>query len=294
MKKKIFALVLAATMVISTTVSAFAETGWVTAFETKFDNATGVKGFTSSYLGDEKNYNFVETDASALISDGAFKPNATAGVLLNGTYDFTEGFKITATVKLPAEVSTAATPWFRQIAVVINSKDMGGLTLGSEQTGKNFTFYSLNSNGSATGFQAHADVAGGDDTWGGDGVGVDMDATHVVTYTVTPNADNTTVTVSMTVDGEEYAIPNGNAAAFPNYLSDSMQVIVGNSMYGDAYMYDILDIKVEKIGELSLTPTNTPTETPTTGDVTTVLPIVLLAVAAVVAVYVSKKKPVEE
>jgi hypothetical protein len=135
-----------------------------------------------------------------------------------------------------------------------------------------FRTYSLRSNGWGQGFQAHADISGGDDTWGGDGVTVTMDTEHGVMMQVMPNDDGVTCTVTMTVDGEYYELPNltsqpgdqGHIDRFPNYLSNKMMIIIGNTMYGDAYPYDILDLKIERVHA----------EDPTTAAPTTRPPII--------------------
>lgn len=280
MKKKILAVALVVAMTLTSAFTAFAATGYETVKELTFEDATGIKAFTSGWVSDDK-YNFTSTEAP--VSDGAFKPNSAYGAVVDGTFDGTKGFKITATVAFPDAANDPGFAWFKSMITVADIE----LVVGEEKVGA-FNSYSLNSNGTATGFQAHAHQnvrdTGDGHFWGGDGAAAELGQNHVVTMTVVPN-DADTVTVTMTVDGEEYAIPNNNAATFPNYLSETMSVIVGSSMYGDDYMYDILDVKVENVVEVEATET---------GDVTTVLPMILLAGVSAVIVIAMKKKAVTE
>ncbi len=279
--KKFLSVVLVAAMTISSAISVFGATGYETVKELTFDDATGITSFTSSWVSDDK-YNFVTTDAP--VAGGAFKPNYEKGAIVNGTFDGTKGFKITATVAFPEAANAQGAPWFASLATIADIA-----LVADEEKATAFNSYSINSNGSATGFQMHAHqnvrTEGDGHSWGGDGAALEFGKNHVVTMTVLPN-DSETVTITMTVDGEEYAIPNGNGATIPNYLSNTMTVIAGSSMYGDDYMYDILDLKIEKVVD---------TENPVqTGDVTSVIPVAFFAVASVVIVVAMKKKAVME
>jgi len=279
--KKILSVVLAAAMTIASAISVFGATGYETVKELTFDDATGITSFTSSWVSDDK-YNFVTADSP--IADGAFKPNYEKGAIVDGIFDGTKGFRITATVAFPETANAQGFPWYASLVTIADIALVAG-----EETSAVFNSYSINSNGSATGFQMHAHQnvrdTGDGHSWGGDGTALEFGQNHVVTMTVLPN-DSETVTITMTVDGEEYALPNGNGAAIANYLSDTMTVIVGSSMYGDDYMYDILDLKVEKVVD-----TSNPVQT---GDVTSVIPVAFLAVVSVVIVAAMKKKAVME
>ncbi len=327
MKKKIFAAFLAATMMLASAFTTFAADGYETVKEFTFDDATGLKGFTAGWTSDDR-YNLVPADVK--VAGGAFKPAGEYGALMEGTFDGSKGFRITATISMPADVNAAGNPWFKSIVTVVNIAAVVG-----EEKVEAFNSYSLNSSGNAQGYQAHAhtNTIGGEagHTWGGDAPNVEFNKEHVVTMLVVPNADGNTCTVAMTVDGKFYPIPNGNAGSFPNYLSQNMSVIIGSTMYGDDYMYDILDVKVEKVvgeveipteeitsGEVETTEaptTEAPTETPTTEAPTTeaptttqnnannnggsnVLPIIIAvvvvaAVAVIVVTLKSKKKDVK-
>jgi hypothetical protein len=231
--KKLMAVIVAIMLVFSNGLLTFAEEKYEVVKEIAFDDTKGLTGYTGVWGGDERNYTF--TAAEVPVKDGALKPNATSGAIVEGTFDGTKGFRVTATVVLPETATNPNPAWCRSVITVIDATTLGTPVIGEAITGVDFTAYSINGNGDGNGFQAHADKAGVDDTWGGDGTAVAMGQSHVITMTVLPSADGTTTMVTMTVDGAEYALPNmledapaeKKIDSFPNYLSNKMMILVG-------------------------------------------------------------------
>lgn len=233
--KKILSLVLAVAMIAVMSVSVFAaDPSFVETYSFDFSDTNGLKGFTASYVADNK-YNAVASDVvDGAIVDGAFVMGSM-GFMVAEPIKAADGIKVTFDAVLDFDKITG-NPWFQGILTFVNTDGHADelLALTGEEKEQSFDAYYLNFAGNGKNFQAHTSVLndstlGNDTVWGGDPAELVSGQKYAVEYIILPTENGADVTIK--VDGEVVDMPNN--PEFANLLTDELVLMIGATHFGD-------------------------------------------------------------
>ena len=238
--KKILVIALAALMLAVMAVPAFAaQTAFVEVASFDFSDTEGLKGYTASWVGDNKCNAAASEVLDGAIVDGQFVMG-TMAFIMDETVDASKGIKITMDATLDLN-KISGQPWWQAIVSVVDPDGKADqfLALSGEEFEQSFDTYYLNLQGGGKNFQVHTgalndETLGNDVVWGGDAADIISEEepvkTFAVEFIIVPN-DAQGADVTIKVDGEAIELPNN--PEFANYLSETALVTIGGTHYSD-------------------------------------------------------------